>query len=271
MKIFIIIVALLAMFELHAATNSAGMCTGDFQESDLKNSGNGLQRPPTGTKCTSKCFNQSGRWGSSWCYTLTNNAQWGAECVKCGLEKNSGYYSGIAGGVCNDATHVIRSQKECSDALKVLDITSIPISWTGKSDYLPSGCSLGKRKNAQTSSLIKFIPTFETSTTGLGKGRNDQTPICKGQEKRYAGDYYAGNAGQVCDNENDVIRSQDECTTALKSLGYQTSKFWTGTFEWIPAGCSIEKSRKMKPHFEQSSTGLGKGTNVLIPICKKNK
>ena len=67
-----------------------GMCTGDFQESDLKNSGNGLQRPPTGTKCTSKCFNQSGRWGSSWCYTVTNNAQWGAECVKCGSKKNSG-------------------------------------------------------------------------------------------------------------------------------------------------------------------------------------
>jgi len=282
MKIFIIIVALLSKFELHAASNSA----------------------------------------------------------------DERYYSGIAGGVCNDATHVIRSQKECSDALKVLDITSIPISWTGKSNYIPSGCSLGKRKDPHKS-FISFIPHFETSTTGLGKGRYDQTPICKGPEAKYAVDacmqfvckscqivgletivgigltlaecktkcikkdnclgidfgkgarkgicwlqteqntetsnhnyfdswkkttecdYYAGNAGQVCDDENDVIRSQAECTVALESLGYQISKFWTGTFAWIPAGCSFEKSGKMKPHFEQSSTGLGKGANVLIPICKR--
>ena len=70
--------------------NFEEMCTGDFEESNLENSGNGLQRPPAGTKCTSKCFIDSGRWGSSWCYTDKNNFQWGAECVKCGSEKKLG-------------------------------------------------------------------------------------------------------------------------------------------------------------------------------------
>ena len=87
--------------------------------------------------------------------------------------------------MCDDATHVIRSQKECSDALKVLDITSIPISWTGRSNHIPSGCSLGIRENPHQS-LRKLLPHFETSTTGLGKGRYDQTPICKGQKAKHA-------------------------------------------------------------------------------------
>ena len=89
---------------------------------------------------------------------------------------HAGYYSGVAGGVCNDANHVIRSQKECSDGLQVLDITSLAISWTGKNDGIPSGCSFSKRKDSQQSYTS---PHFETSTTGLGKGRNDLTPICK--------------------------------------------------------------------------------------------
>ena len=66
------------------------MCTGDFQESDSSNAGNGLQRPPAGTKCTSNCFYDSGRWGSSWCYTDNDNTQWGAECVECDSETNPG-------------------------------------------------------------------------------------------------------------------------------------------------------------------------------------
>ena len=62
------------------------MCTGDFQENDSSNSGNGLQRPPAGTKCTSNCHYDLGRWGSSWCYTDNANVQWGAECVECGSQ-----------------------------------------------------------------------------------------------------------------------------------------------------------------------------------------
>ena len=64
----------------------SGMCTGDFQENDSSNSGNGLQRPPAGTKCTSNCHYDLGRWGSSWCYTDNANVQWGAECVECGSQ-----------------------------------------------------------------------------------------------------------------------------------------------------------------------------------------
>ena len=57
------------------------MCTVDYQESDLKYSGNGKQRPPAGTKCTSHCIYELGRWGSSWCYVAGEN--WGAGCVAC--------------------------------------------------------------------------------------------------------------------------------------------------------------------------------------------
>ena len=88
-------------------------------------------------------------------------------------------------------------------------------------------------------------------------------------------DYYKANAGQLCDNENDVVRSHDECTTALKSLRYQISNFWTGTsnhyHNHIPVGCSIRESGDNQPHFLQSSTGLGTGRSDLIPICKRAK
>ena len=88
-------------------------------------------------------------------------------------------------------------------------------------------------------------------------------------------DYYKGNKGEVCDNENEVIRSQNECIAALKFHGYQTSNLWTGTdalhHPGMPVGCSIRNSGDMKPHFIPSSTGFGKGRNDLIPICKRAK
>ena len=85
-------------------------------------------------------------------------------------------------------------------------------------------------------------------------------------------DYYDDNDGYICDNENDVIRSQDECTTALKSLGYQkTTGFWTQMDRSIPVGCSVRNSGDMGPHFIQSSTGLGNGRSDLTPICKRAK
>ena len=59
------------------------MCTGNFMERDLSDAGNGIQRPPAGTKCAEPCVFESGRWGSSWCST-DGNGQWGAECVSCG-------------------------------------------------------------------------------------------------------------------------------------------------------------------------------------------
>ena len=53
------------------------MCTGTFREGD------GTPRAPYGSKCTSECVNEKGRWGSSWCYTGEDKSQWGAECIAC--------------------------------------------------------------------------------------------------------------------------------------------------------------------------------------------
>ena len=59
------------------------MCTGQFVETDLSKPKNGLQRPQPGTQCLSSCQEESGRWGSSWCYTDVDNIQWGAQCIPC--------------------------------------------------------------------------------------------------------------------------------------------------------------------------------------------
>ena len=59
------------------------MCTGDFIEKDINNAQNKKQRPSTGVKCTSSCKIESGRWGSSWCFTSEDESQWGAECIPC--------------------------------------------------------------------------------------------------------------------------------------------------------------------------------------------
>ena len=55
----------------------------NFQESDVNSAANGLQRPPAGTQCVGSCKIESGRWGSSYCYTDSNENQWGAECIPC--------------------------------------------------------------------------------------------------------------------------------------------------------------------------------------------
>ena len=42
-----------------------------------------MQRPPAGTQCVEPCVMESGRWGSSWCFTAKDKSQWGAECLEC--------------------------------------------------------------------------------------------------------------------------------------------------------------------------------------------
>ena len=84
------------------------------------------------------------------------------------------YYSGVVGELCNEESHVIRSKEECINALQKLGISfSSENHWTGSSQDIPSGCSIQDD--------IGRKPYFETSSTGLGKGRNDQAPICKNQ------------------------------------------------------------------------------------------
>ena len=79
------------------------------------------------------------------------------------------YYDGKKGDVCDDASHVIRDQSECTKALKALGYPSTGTYWTGFYSGIPKGCSI--RDNT---------PHFEKSTTGIGTGRDDLTPICKG-------------------------------------------------------------------------------------------
>ena len=51
------------------------MCTGNFQEKE--------KRPPAGTACVGSCVMEAGRWGSNYCYTDSDEYQWGAECISC--------------------------------------------------------------------------------------------------------------------------------------------------------------------------------------------
>ena len=61
---------------------ASDMCTGNFQETDqdLKRY---TARPQEGTRCVSPCISEEGRWGTSWCNTVKDGSQWGAECVSC--------------------------------------------------------------------------------------------------------------------------------------------------------------------------------------------
>ena len=81
--------------------------------------------------------------------------------------------------------------------------------------------------------------------------------------------YYDRPAGSVCDDESHVIRSEEECTDALKELYYPTTvSYWTGQASSIPSGCSIRDGGDNVPHLETSSSGKGNGRKDLIPICK---
>ena len=82
-------------------------------------------------------------------------------------------------------------------------------------------------------------------------------------------DYYSGEVGGVCNNENDVIREKAECTKALLELDFKTSgNYWTTSGWAIPSGCSIRNGGDKKPHFLKSDPGVGTGRNDLIPLCK---
>ena len=116
-------------------------------------------------------------------------------------------------------------------------------------------------------------PHFETSPNGLGRGRSDLISICKSPLATYFDEsqYYAGIEGGICYDGSVVIRSQQECTHAIKKLGYQSSsEYYKSKSNSIPSGCSFGKD-DMKPHFETSTSGLGKGRDDLIPICSRPK
>ena len=86
-------------------------------------------------------------------------------------------------------------------------------------------------------------------------------------------DYYSGDLGGVCNNENEVIRSIEECSKAISKLDFEVSElsisdFWRGHRSDIPSGCSI-RDRGKKPHMNfKEAMGVGTGRRDLIPICK---
>ena len=80
-----------------------------------------------------------------------------------------GYYSGESGKTCIESSHVIRSKEECTLALQKLGYQPKGSYWSKENENIPSGCSI-KNENLK--------PHFETSSIGLGTGRDDLTPIC---------------------------------------------------------------------------------------------
>ena len=81
-------------------------------------------------------------------------------------------------------------------------------------------------------------------------------------------EYYNVTTGGVCKNENDVIRTKEECSEALSKLGYTFKKrYWEGSKRRIPSGCSLRTSTK-RPHLNDIP-GLGRGRKDQIPICKE--
>ena len=79
--------------------------------------------------------------------------------------------------------------------------------------------------------------------------------------------YHDGLDGGVCGSVSIVIRSQEECIAAVKSLEFRISSSWTGAHMNYPSGCSVRNSDK-KLYFEKSQRGVGKGKEGHIPICK---
>ena len=84
----------------------------------------------------------------------------------------------MKGGLCDQESHVIRSEEECATALQKLDYNSLNKFWTTTDKSIPSGCSIH---------IEGRNPHFELSTTGLGNGRSDLTPICRSSIKTKEG------------------------------------------------------------------------------------
>ena len=90
-------------------------------------------------------------------------------------------------------------------------------------------------------------------------------------------EFYAGAKGGLCNQESHVIRTQEECATALQKLGYKSlNKFWITSTDRIPSGCSIHVEGR-NPHLKTSKTEmeiqqnpLGNGRTDLTPICRSS-
>ena len=89
-----------------------------------------------------------------------------------------GYYVGSAGGVCNDESHVIRSEGECLNALEKTTVYSKYSAYLASSN---GNMYIGTNSNVPAGCSIKSVPKkpqFYTNS-GLGQGNALFTPICK--------------------------------------------------------------------------------------------
>lgn len=138
-------------------------------------------------RCVSRNgFLRSNVWGNNCNYWVNNNpklcdagnyqANCNKKCIeyKCGKKSKTScpndYYMKSKGSVCDSTSAVITSYQECQTALASLG-KSNSISWTGNySTRIPRGCSHKPHTGKGH---------FETSTTGVGKGRSDLAPVCK--------------------------------------------------------------------------------------------
>ena len=90
----------------------------------------------------------------------------------------------MAGGVCNNESDVIRSKDECTEALEELGYQLAKKEyWEGSKKNIPSGCSIRTLNNR---------PYLNTKP-GVGRGRDDQIPICKGNGKLGKMMYYSND------------------------------------------------------------------------------
>ena len=68
---------------------------------------------------------------------------------------------------------MIRTKDECTKALSELGYQIKKKYWEGSKRNIPSGCSI-RAKNSKP---------YMNTKPGVGRGRNDQIPICKGNGK----------------------------------------------------------------------------------------
>jgi len=159
-------------------------------------SSNGGIAPNADGYCEAHCSKSySGKryCGNGHDYTKGNSIDCNG-CAQSQGAQSQAYYDRPAGSVCDEASHVIRSKGECTDALKALNYPTTVSYWTGHASSIPSGCSI---RNGGDN-----MPHMEKSSSGKGKGRSDLIPICKGEAQvQSAESSECKNSGQYNDTQ----------------------------------------------------------------------
>ena len=196
------------------------------------------------------------------------------------IKAPTAYYARNLGQTCESAANIITSTEDCKEALRALG-KSDTIVYTGRVSSIPGGCSM--RTTASSNYKGQDDGHFETSGK-VGKGRGDLAPVCKSKiasadgagekevhpsatketEKEvfkvpFGTTYYAKNLGQTCEIAANVITSEEECKSALRTLGKSDTIVYTGHVSSVPGGCSLRTTASSNykgqddGHFETSS------------------